>query len=249
MENEQLSAYHESARVVITYINGYAADLVELPANAAGGTKLNAGHDLPLVQGIFSGKANAFAPSEMHLAIQAARKLMAIYCAGSCARIYLENNLSVPQELELSVEGQDMVMLQKIQTFLNNNQVEDADDFATEAIVSVFKQLQQPDVWKAITLLANKLMKADASLNRFYIEDTLMMAGIKVAKPSSKAGYKIGVHEEDEPIAVQEAGGAKNFSPLDLQVRHLLQSLKSDWSEEALTEATGQLHNIYKKYA
>jgi len=249
-----LTAYHESARVVFAYQNGYTCDLMELPSKGShSNSKLNAGSDIKMVQAVLSGNPLSFPPENLQEVIEVAKKLMTIYCAGTCAKIFYQNDLKIPAELELYISGQDVTMIEKIQTFLKKAIVDHPDDFPSETMVSVFRKLKDPDLWKAIDLLAAKVLKEDNRLKRFYIEDTLMMAGMSIRKPTTKPGSGLGLHEDDnvkttEPETKTTAFDAPHITPLDVMVKDFLKNIKSDWKEEELHAAIAYLHNVYKKY-
>src|ERR1019366_6924505 len=156
MENDtlQLNAYHEAGRVVFAYLVGYSCNSMEL---SGAGSKLNAGNDAALVQAVFSGNPLSLSPENREPGIEVGRKLMAIYCAGTCAETFFQNNVNIPDELELEIPGQDLVNIEKIQAFLKKSIVDQPDDYPAQTIVSVFKKLKDPDVWKAIQLLAAKI--------------------------------------------------------------------------------------------
>jgi hypothetical protein len=255
LENEkELAAYHESARIVFAYLNGYKCDLMEVPAKGSNSSsRLNAGNDARYVQAILSGNVVSLSTEDLPNAIVVARKLMVVYCAGTCAKIFLQNDLKVPGELEVDIDGQDLVMLEKIQGFLKKSIRQHPDDFPSAIIVSIFKKLKEPAVWKAVELLVSKVLNEGGSLKRFYIEDTLMMAGIEIQRAAAQSGFGVGVHEENEgehALKEQNVSSFKelNSTPLDVMVTDFLRKIKSNWQEEELTAATQYLHSVYKKY-
>jgi hypothetical protein len=255
LENKTLTAYHESARVVFTYLNNYTCDAMELPEEGGSPkSKLNAGKDRNMVQAILSGNKAAQASENLPQSTEVAKKLMAIYCAGTCARIYYNNDLKVPSELQFDISGQDLAMMEKLQSFLKKALVDHPDDFPSTTVVSIFKQIKQSEVWKAIEMLSEKILaEEDKTLSRFHIEDALMVAGIKIHKATTKSGFGLGLHEDDstdekihnEAISFKE----DELSPLDIVVRDFLKQIKSDWQEKELKSATAHLHKIYNKYS
>ncbi|MDB5247187.1 MAG: hypothetical protein JWQ40_1581 [Segetibacter sp.] len=249
-----LTAYHESARVVFAYLNGYACDLMEVPAKGSNSnTKLNAGSDITVVQAVLGGNPLSLPTGGLQQGIEVAKKLLTVYCAGTCAKIFYQNDLQIPAELEIDISGQDLTMIEKIQTFLKKAIVDHPDDFPSQIMISVFRKLKDPDVWKAIELLASKVLKEDGTLKRYYIEDTLMVAGMSIRKPSSKPASGIGLHEDDSvktsiPDTKATPFEAPTTTPLDIMVKDFLKKIKSDWKEEELNAAIAYLHNVYKKY-
>jgi hypothetical protein len=254
LQNETaLTAYHQSARVVFTYLNGYSCDLMELPGKGSNtNSKLNARNDLPFVQAVLAGNPLSLTPQNLQHAIEVAKKLITIYCAGTCAKIFFQNDLKIPAELELDISGQDLSMIEKVQTFLKKAIVDHSDDYPSETMVTVFKKLKDPEVWKAIELLASKLLH-EGTLKRFYIEDTLMMAGITIQKATTKSGFGLGLHEDDDvkpepPQTQATAFESTSQTPLDIMVKDFLRKIRNDWKEEELNAAMAHLHDVYKKY-
>lgn len=257
MENEnRLIAGHESARVVFAYLYGYTCDVMELPAKGSNSnSKLNAGSDTFLVQAVLSGNPQKLPTENLQHGIEVAGKLMKIYCAGSCADFFLENDAKVPSEPEVNISGHDLAMLEKIQGFLKKAIVDHSDDFPSQTIISIFRKLKAPEVWKAIEMLTLKLLQQeDKRLSRFHIEDTLMQAGIKIQNVTAKSGFSLAVHEDNnsaEPAAQETkvtSFNSTDLTPLDVMVRDFLRKIKSDWHEEDLHAATVYLHKLYKKY-
>ena len=139
MENKvfQQTAYHEAGRVVFTYLCGYACDVMELPGvGGSSGSKLNSGNDLSAVQAVFSG--NPATVDNLDHVVAVAKKLMAIYCAGTCSEAFFLNNAEIPEELDLDIPAQDAKYIEKIQAFLKKSIVDHSDDYAEETIISVF---------------------------------------------------------------------------------------------------------------
>ncbi len=257
MENNafQLSAYHEAGRIVIAYLCGYTCDSMELAgAGSGGGSKLNSGNDLATVQAVLSANPMALPAENREHGIEVARKLMTIYCAGTCAETFLENNGNMPEELDMDIPAQDLKYIEKIQNFLAKSIVDQPDDYPAQTMVSVFKKLKDPDVWKAIQMLAAKVLETDSkTLTRFYIEDTLMVAGIRAHRPVTAPAYSIGVHEsENAKPAVHEAITSTldlmNLTPLDVMLRDFLKKIKKDWQPGELDASMKYLHDVYKKF-
>lgn len=257
MENEtiQLSAYHEGGRVVFTYLNGYSCDSMEIPGSDSGaGTKLNAGNDLTIIQAVIKGDPLSLPSDKREYGIEVAKKLMNIYCAGTCAEIFVQNNYTIPDELEMEIPGQDLNVIEKTQTFLKKAIVDHSDNYPAQTIGAVFKKFKEPEIWKAIELLAAKIsLQENKSLTRFYIEDTLMMAGIKVQKQTTKSGFSLGLHEDKsvKPAPQETKSPAfdfMNLTPLDVMLRDFLKKIKKDWKDGEVEAATAYLRDLYKKY-
>ncbi len=257
MENDnlQLIAYHESGRVVFTYLSGYSCDAMELPGVGSNtGSKLNAGNDLANVQMVMSVNTSSVTAENVKATIEVAGKLMRIYCAGTCAEAFFQNNGSMPNELAMDMSGQDVVFIEKIQAFLKKVDVNHSEEFPAQSMVSVFKKLQEADIWNAIELLAANILQQESNiLTRFQIEDTLMQAGIKVKRQTASQGFVVGIQEDKskKPAAQDERSNAfelPEISPLDILVKDFLKKFKSDWKEDELNGAVAYLHGVYKKY-
>ena len=272
MENNVLrpSAYHEAGRVVFTYLCGYLCDAMEIPGVAgSSGSKLNSGNDLAAVQAVFSGNPIAMPAANLGHGIEVAKKLMTIYCAGTCTETFFNNNAEIPEELDMDIPAQDMKYIEKIQGFLKKASVDHPDDFPEHTIVTVFHKLKDPTTWKAIEMLAAKMLQAeDNSVKRFYIEDTLMVAGIRPQRSASAVSapaFAVGVREDETPRSATSAAAASvaaapvaekktttfdlsNFTPLDIMLRDFLKRIKSDWQGGELDAAVKYLNDIFKKY-
>ncbi len=256
MNNESLllAAYHEAGRVVFAYLSGYTCITMELPGSG-GNTKLNPENDIAAVQGVLTGNPLSLATENREHDIAVARKLMAIYSAGSCAEVYYQNGGSMPDELEMDMTGQDFINIEKIQAFLKKSIVDHSDDYVMQTMVSVFRKLNERDVWKAISLLATRILETEnRSLTRFYIEDTLMVAGIRAAKQASSPGYSVGISEDKSPRPKEpDARTPPKFdfggtNPLDAMVKDFLQQIKKDWKDGEVEAAMAYLHGVYGKY-
>ena len=110
MEPIELCAWHESGRVVYAYKNGFTCDAIELSETdpGSGKSKLNGGEDTPYINAILSGKTQAIVLEDPIKAVDIAKKLMKVYCAGSCAKIYVENGKKLDSQTEIDIPGQDL---------------------------------------------------------------------------------------------------------------------------------------------
>ncbi len=265
MENNPLIpvAYHEAGRVMFAYLAGYTCDSMEL---AGGGSKLNSGHDIALVQAVFSGNPLSVPADQINRTVEVAKKLMSIECAGTCARLFYENGGSIPGELDLDIPAQNFKNIEKIQAYLQKAVLDHPDDFIMQTIVSIFKKLKDPSTWNGVQLLATKILAEETnSLTRFYIEDTLMLAGINVRRAASMASaptFSVGVTEDETPRpATQQAKAAPvapqpkastidldSITPLYVMQRDFLKRIKKDWRDNELDEAIAYINDLHKKY-
>ena len=266
MENNVLEpiAYHEAGRVMFAYLSGFTCDSMEL---SGGGSKLNSGNDVAMVQAVFSGNPLAVPADQINHTVDVAKRLMTIECAGTCANVFYQNGGSVPEELDVDIPAQNFKNIEKIQAYLKKAIIDHPDDFPMRTIVSVFKKLKDPSTWNGIQLLATKILGEETnSLSRFYVEDTLMLAGINVRRAAttagSGAGFSVGVREDETPrpaaqqvktSPVTPQAGAPvidldSITPLYIMQRDFLKRIKKDWRENELDEAIAYINDLHKKY-
>ncbi len=267
MDNEilHLCAYHESGRVVFAYMAGYACDKMQLSDadSGQGESKLDAGDDLPLVQAVLGRGSSPVTAENMTKAIAAAKKLMNIYCAGTCAETFFRNNGSLPDQLDMDIPGQDIQNIELIQSFLKSSVSGHPDDFPSQTMIEILKKLQDRDTWKAVTKLAEAAIAAyDKPLNRFYIEDALMAAGFKIQKRAVRQGFSIGVERAphtvrkptddhqaaEKPIPEKPSFDFGQENPLDIVLRDFLRKIKHDWKEGEADAAANHIKGIFEKY-
>jgi hypothetical protein len=253
-ETENLYAVHEAGRVVFTYLNGYYCDSIETASGGSGKmlSKLNAGQDVPVVQAVLSGNPLSSTNIDINRSVEIAKKLMTIYCAGTCAELFFQNNETVPADLEMEITGQDMKYIENIQKYLMKSVVDHPDDFPSQTIIAIFKKLEDEDIRKAIRNLSKRIIESDSgTVSAFTIEDTLMPCGIKRQKVEARSGFSVGV-EEDRTVkpTVNYANSSKlpEITPLDLMLTDFLKKIKSDWKPGELEGATYDLKNIYNKF-
>ena len=187
----KLCAYHESGRIVFAYQSSYGCDSVEISATDSGKglSKLNGHYDLEYIQAIFSGKPQTIVTENTNKAIEVAKNLMKVYCAGSCAENYFENGLSANNINEMEIPGQDAKYIDQLQNFLKQQIPNHPEDYPSQIILKIFEDLKKQEVWKPIEVLADRILKTEEkSLTRFYIKDALMMAGFKIKKQIIKKG-------------------------------------------------------------
>ncbi len=251
----KLCAYHESGRIVFAYQCAYGCEGVTLSDSDSGtGTsKLNGYNDLEFIQAIFSGKEQAIIKANTSKAIAVAKNLMKIYCAGSCAENYFENDKSITNISELEIPGQDAGYIDKLQKFLKHQLPNHADDYPSQIILQIFEELQKPEVWKPIEILAERILKTEEkSLNRFYIEDALMMAGFKISKQLIKQGVSVQEDENKKPKpeeTVTPKAEQNGEALIDKALKDFLQLVKKDWSADELDASINYLKLIFKKFS
>lgn len=252
MDTIELSAYHESGRVVMAYQCGFTCDGIELSETDSGNgkSKLNGGQDLPYVQAILSGKTAAILQANPDKAVGIARKLMKIYCAGSCAEIFHENNKQLSSETEMEIPGQDLRNIELIQQFLAKQDPGHAEDHLQVTMSHLFKEMTKEETWKPIEALAKQLLKSDGTpFTRFNIEDALMLGGYKVQKQKQE-GHSFGfnIKEDTSPSRELAAPYTANDARLDNSLKEFFMMIKQDWSEAELNTSIQYLKKLFDKY-
>lgn len=190
-----LCAYHESGRVVFAYLNGFFCDGIELSIAdpGRGKSKLNGGQDTALIQQILTGNHLSTAPENQNKAVGVALRLMDVYCAGTCARIFFEQDGNIPSDVELDVPVQDDKPITAIRKFLTALNPAHDPAFPSKKMADILQKLKDPSVWKPINLLATAAINNfEKPLNRFEIEDSLMAGGLKV-KRAAPSGFSVGL--------------------------------------------------------
>ncbi len=250
----KLCAYHESGRIVFAYQCTYGCESVELsPTDSGkGNSKLNGYNDLEFIQAIFSGKPQTIITENANKANEVAKNLMKIYCAGSCAENYFENGLSADNINEMEIPGQDAKHIEQLQNFLTQQIPNHPEDYPSKIILQIFDELKKADIWKPIEILAERILKTEEkSLNRFYIEDALMMAGFKINKQIIKQGISIqeDVSKPLKPNAISEVQPAQADGALiDKALKDFLGLVKKDWTSDEMDASIKYLKLIFKKF-
>lgn len=252
----ELSAFHEVGRVVFAYLNGYTCDGIELSETDAGrgGAKLNAGDDLALVQAILSGTPLSTSPDNKEKSIEVAKKLMTIYCAGSCVSAFFQNEKNIPTELDLEIPSHDLRNIELIQKFLSKALPEHSDNYPTQIMTVIFKGLKDADLITSIGMLSTALLRTEnKSLNGFGIEDTLMASGLPIPKRTKRSPYNVDL-QEDKTIPIKSDSdnnitfNADSNSPIDILLHDFLQRVRTNWKEEELNAAISYVKDIFSKY-
>ena len=255
----KLCAYHESARIVFAYQCSYGCEGVEISEtdSGKGNSKLNGYHDLEFIQAVLSGKEQTIIKKNTSRAIAVAKNLMKIYCAGSCTENFFENDKSTSGINELEIPGQDATYIDKLQKFLKQQLPSHADDYPSQVIMQIFDELKKPEVWKPIEILAERMLKSETkSLNRFYIEDALMMAGFKINKQIIKQGVTVQEEENKNPkpqesvtpVTVTPEPVNSNEALIDKALKDFLLLVKKDWGADELDASINYVKLIFKKF-
>lgn len=252
MELLELCAWHESGRVVYAYKNGFTCDAIELsetdPGN--GKSKLNGGEDTAYIQAILSGKTQAVVMENPTKAIEVAKKLMQVYCAGSCTKIYIENSKHLTSDTEIDIPGQDLKYLELIQQFLYKHVPDHPEDYLNDTMTGIFRELGKEETWKPIESLVKQMLKADyIPFTRFNIEDALMVGGFKLQKQKSGNNtFGFSVKEEDIPQKPVAQASNSNEEQLNNALKNFLRLVKAEWSEEEMEVSINYLKSLFKKF-
>jgi hypothetical protein len=255
-------AYHESGRIVFAYLAGYTCNSLAISSQDSGNgnSVLNGGSDNAFIQKILNNQpAQNFGPPQKAYAVAA--KLALIYCAGSCARVFFENDGSVNEETEIDFPGQDTTPIEQIQRFMMQCNSNHPQNYIGQVIAHIFQRLAQVDIWKSVSMLAQQaLSEHDKPLTRYKIEDTLMGSGLKLEHVNNTTGFQIDISETNDkpanetPIkqdAVKSSPLADivDESPLDIVLKNYLQKLKPDLNGESIATVATHLKTIFQKYA
>jgi len=257
MKNDILTlcAYHESGRVVFAYRAGFHCDGIELSAvdPGKGKSRLNGGADTALIQQILGGNHPVISPENRNKAIEVAQNLMDVYCAGTCTRIYLEEEGNIGELVELDVPVQDEKPIGAIQKFLTEINPGHDPAFPSKRMAVIFKKLRAPEVWKAIQSLASTAVtNGEKLLGRFEIEDALMAGGLRVQRAASP-GFSVGLTEAGKKKEGPETRASKTIefeseSPADILLKDFFRKVRKDWGEEEVAAATQHVKDIIRKY-
>ena len=250
MEPLELCAWHESGRVVFAYLNGYTCDGIELSEDGAGSgkSKLNAGEETPLVQALISGKTAGIRADDPEKAIAVARKLLKIYCAGSCSRIYFEQAGKIDAETEIDIPGQDLRYIELMEQFLVAHDPDYKDGFVNRLMTGIFNDLGKEEIRKPIEVLARQLLKSeDKPFSRFHVEDAFRLAGFKPPRQQEARRFSFQVEEDHLPKAPEPVYSV-NEARLDNALKDFLLMIKSDWSQEEVDVSIQYLKSLFKKF-
>lgn len=255
IETIDLCAYHESGRVAYAYQCGYSCESITLSETdpGAGVSKLNAGADGDSIQLILKDKLPAADTAVPSKAIDIARKLMKIYCAGSCAATFCKEEKQISAQTEIEIPRQDIKYINLIQSFLKNNVPRHPADYPTQVIAQIFRELKQKDNWNVIETLAQTVLNTEGKkIHRFYVEDALMKAGFKPEQRQQASSHQFAVKvqedetksEKDDVSAAQQNGEQL----LEKTLKNFLRLIKKPLSEEEIEASVKYLKQVFSQY-
>ncbi len=261
-ENLEKCAYHEAGRVVFAYRNGYACNSMELSAtdSGAGVSMLSGLEDSDLIHALLTGKYNLISAANNGRAIEVAKKLLAIYCAGACAEAYYANNRQIGPNMELELPSQDNGYVDRLQSFLSVNIPNHPADFVSRTMVSVLHQLSETETWKAIQQLALVAVKNGTNpLDRRDIEAVLTNTGFALKRRAAQQAFSIGLSEEDSntPVTgttstngspVSQSYSTTPENQLDTVLKNFLNKIHSGWTEDELNASIIFLKKAFERY-
>lgn len=259
----ELCAYHESGRVVFAYMAGYFATSIQLNQHdyGSGTSILNPGYEGEDVSKLLKGLSpSAF--EQPAAAYNVAAKLLIIFCAGTCARVFYLNGGKVDEETELEFPGQDSLYIDRLQAFMSTHNPNHPEDYLERTVRGIFVRLAKPEIWKSISALANASIRHhDKPLNRYTIEDELLGSGMKLKRATITPSIDLGLSEGDEEpsvdapieskqqgINIDDVSNMLNETPLDIVLKNYLIKIRPDWKDLDVEKGKILLKEIFKKY-
>ncbi len=265
MENKalELCAYHESGRVVFAYQQGYSCYETQLSDTdaGAGDSRLSGEDDNQFIEAVFSGSEQVIVEQSPTKAMEVAKILMKITCAGACAAKYFSDGLKFVPNTEIEIPSQDVRYMDMIQNFMTDTDPNHPEDYPVQVMQQIFEELGNADLWKAIDMLAKAAMRSEGyKMTAFSIKDTLMAAGFEFKEKRSQ-GVAIGLSNEPVKKPATESSGTTEQQPsaeqvqaltvdvmLDMVLTDFLKRVKKDWNEDALQESVAYLKGIFVKF-
>jgi len=257
--NANQSAYYESSKVLMAYLSGYLCDNVSISEQDiyGGESQLNADSENPLLQAIINGDFTKLMPKHSQELEHAAQKLIRIHSAGSCGLMIHQKENDENSEAEIFIPPKDMRYLELAVQFLQNNFPGYDSEYAQTAISEVYSIINTAENKQAIEKLATKVMESESlSLKRFYIEDTLMAARIKIKKERKNLGFELEVKEGENDASLRknipnidestESKTKDSDSKRNDLIVDFLKNINSNLSEKEMETCIQFLNNLYK---
>ena len=249
--NFEPSVWHECGRVVYAYRFGYHCESIEIPNEEVGHgiSKMNGGDDNEYIQLVFGNREADFVRFDKKRSLDVATKMLRIYCAATCSRIYFITKGNITGDTEIDIPGQDMKYINILLTFLSKHLPDYHQGYLTETIAAMFKEFNSEELRKSVlTLTAAVLRHADKKINRYTIEDALMQAGFRPSRRSSSISpVELSVKEDDTPAS------KKTFSENETKeekindvLKKFLRSIKRELNEEEIEASVDFLKSIFK---
>lgn len=178
-------AYHESGHIVIAYFYGYKCDEVRLLSNdpGAGFSRFDYSQDTVLVTSILNSQNNSTLfnslPKETKMeSPHVAYKVSNILLSGPVTEAFHKFGVDFVGNLEVDVNGPDLISVKNIDYFLTEIDKQHNPDFVQHSLGNIGNVLRTDQFWKAIEHLAKTIINSPSkSLTRFEIENSLNQSG------------------------------------------------------------------------
>ena len=247
----RLCAYHESARVVYAYQCGYHCESIKLSDSDPGGgiSTLNAGKDNDTIKSIINNNAQSTNTRVTSNMVDIAKNLMKIYCAGPSAENFLKNNKQIINETEIKISGQDIKYINLVQSFLENNVVGHPPDYPAQIVSQILLEFTKTENWKIIEVLAQTALKnEEKNISRFYVEDALMKAGFKPARPQSIQPIEMQITEDKTSKAPIHSPGQvpEKEKVINDALKKFLRSIKKELNDEEIAASVDYIKTLFK---
>src|SRR5574337_376450 len=178
-----LTAYHESAHVVISYYFHYTCDDICVLPTGDGFSSLNYAADNTHVAAICNfGKEpwifEGLDAKNKNQCVMVAIPTTLILMAGSVAEAILKKDIQ-DDLMTVEISGPDLIRVQQIDKFLSTHRKNHVETFVADLFGMLHVLIDQnPEIWKAIENLAQALLASENKrLNRNEIEAVLKSSG------------------------------------------------------------------------
>lgn len=251
METIELSAYHESGRIVMAYIQGFFCEKSELSSEdiGSGKTIIQGGEQMPLVQAVLQRNSGTLVtPNSEHIAI--AYKLLYLFAAGSCSSLFINNDKKLDENLEITFPGGDYAQIDLLMNFLNRHDPNYNEESFQRILTELFNKLERPEYFKAIETLANAFLKTENhTLDRRQIESVLHSQGLKMPVEKKSIGFNVSVSEDNSKPELRDKNEETedNSLILDSVLKKFIKTLNPNLDVEEVAGAIEFLKDAFKK--
>ena len=191
-EKYRFLAYHESGKIAIAYLAGFACDKVDISNQWLECDKsiLNFSSYSLLVESIFnynndSSFYQSLPDDKKKESAFIAHRVASIIIAGSVASSIYKNNYNKVDKSMVKLESMDLKKINEIKYFLEKEKKLNIPNFIDKTVKYTL-DLFNADVWISINSLAKTLIRSgyDYKLNRKLIENNLYRSGLFTYKES-----------------------------------------------------------------
>jgi hypothetical protein len=183
----EICAYHEAGHILFAYLCGYACNYAELINSKKNDdfssiVIIDYGRDAELASKFIGSNANLdhFKTLSLGMKLEATevgRRIARIYLGGSVAAAIYNNGGNYQIPLPLQIDVTDLFMVEFIHQVLKESKADADESFVEYNLQDALYSLANPNYWKTIEDLANRLLRAN-ELNRNDIEECLDEHGI-----------------------------------------------------------------------